>query len=110
MSIKKFALIAATLAATASAATAGNSFDIGTNRDAGTTFELGTVNTTADGVVSIYNYTHGTQGALLGSKVVHAGVNTDVRVNVGNNNAFAVLAVLEVNGQAVTSEDFDIVR
>lgn len=109
MSIKKFALIAATLAATASTASANNYFENGTNRDSGTTFELGLVRADAAGVVSIYNYTNGVQGALLGTKEVHAGANTDVRINVGNNKAYAVLAVLEVSGQAVASEDYDIV-
>ncbi|WP_458792382.1 hypothetical protein [Yoonia sp. MH D7] len=108
MSIKKFSLIAATLVATASTATAGNYFAFGENREAGSTLELGNVTSEANGVVRIYNYSNGQQGALLGSKAVLAGANSDVRVNVGNNNAFAVLAVLEVDGQAVTTKDYDI--
>ncbi|MCO4846918.1 MAG: hypothetical protein KC448_02965 [Yoonia sp.] len=110
MSIKKFALIVAALAATASTASADSYFEIGTNRDRGTILDLGLVRADADGIVSIYDYTNGVQGALLGSKTVFAGANPDVRVNVGNNNAYAVLAVLEVNGQAVTSKDFDLVK
>lgn len=110
MSIKNFALIAATLVATASSVSAGNYFEIGENRDAGTSLKMGQVVTEGAGVLSIYDYTTGEQGTLLGTKTVHAGANTDVRVNVGNNNAYAVLAVLEVNGSIVASEDFDIVQ
>ncbi len=110
MSIKKFALIAATLVATASTATAGNYFAFGENRAAGTTLELGNVTSEANGIVRIYTYNDGQKGALLGSKAVFAGANSDVRVNVGNNKAFAVLAVLEVDGQVVSSKDYDIVK
>lgn len=110
MSITKFALIAATLVATASTATAGNYLAFGENRAAGTTLELGNVTSEANGVVHVYNYNGGKQGALLGSKAVNAGANSDVRIDVGNNKAFAVLAVLEVDGQAVSSKDYDIVR
>ena len=110
MSIKKLALIAATLAATASTASASNYFGIGENRNSGTTLEVGLVRAETAGVVNIYNYSKGVQGALLGTQAVNAGANTDVRVNVGINNAYNVLAVLEIDGQAVTSMDFDIVK
>ena len=60
--------------------------------------------------VNVYNYSKGVQGALLGTQTVNAGANTDVRINVGTNNAYNVLAVLEIDGQAVTSMDFDIVK
>ena len=46
----------------------------------------------------------------MGTQAVNAGANTDVRINVGTNNAYNVLAVLEIDGQAVTSMDFDIVK
>ena len=60
--------------------------------------------------MNVYNYSKGVQGALLGTQTVNAGANTDVRINVGTNNAYNVLAVLEIDGQAVTSMDFDIVK
>ena len=43
MSIKKFALIVAALAATASTASASNYFGIGENRNSGPTLEVGLV-------------------------------------------------------------------
>ena len=51
MSIKKLALIAATLAATASTASASNYFGIGENRNSGTTLEVGLVRAETAGVV-----------------------------------------------------------
>ena len=60
--------------------------------------------------MNIYNYSQGVKGALLGTQAVNAGANTDVRINVGINNVYNVLAVLEIVGQAVTSMDFDIVK
>ena len=110
MSIKKFALIVAALAATASTASASNYFGIGENRNSGPTLEVGLVRAEAAGVVNVYNYTKGVQGALLGTQAVRAGANTDVRIDVGHSTAYNVLAVLEINGQAVTSTDFDIVK
>lgn len=113
MSIKSFTFVAVAFVSSvafASVASAGSSFSIGDNRDAGTSLELGQVTSENSGVVSIYSYNDGQQGELLGTQSVHAGANNDVRVNVGNNTAYAVLAVLEVDGQAVASKDFDIVR
>ena len=110
MSIKTIALAAATLAATASFASADNYFEIGTNLDNGSVLELGLVRSDADGIVNIYSYNAGVQGKLLGSEMVRAGANTDVRVNVGSVTTRDVIAVLEVNGQAVISKDYDIVR
>ena len=110
MSIKMIALAAAAVAATAGAAQADNYFSYGEVLEAGTTLDLGTVRAAGDGVVEIYNFQGGEQGALLGSTMVSAGANKDVRVNVGIDPRWDVLAVLKVNGQTVATKDYDIVE
>lgn len=110
MSIKKIALIAATLAITTTAASANNAFDLGNNLESGSTYDLGLVVADNAGVLKIYDYSNGQQGVLLGEKTVRAGANSDVKVNVDLNNAKGVLAVLEINGEAVKSKDYNIVN
>jgi hypothetical protein len=109
MSIKMIALVAATVAATASIASAdANSFGYGETLDSSSSLDLGNVRAAAMGVVEIYDFRAGTQGALLGSTTVHAGANQDVRVNVGQKPLSDVLAVLKVNGEIVSVKDYDI--
>lgn len=110
MSIKKIALIAATLAITTTAASANNSFYVGENLEAGSVLELGLVRADQGGVVKIFDYTAGEQGELLGTQTLVAGANPDVRVNVGAYPTSDVLAVIEVNGQTVVTKDYNIVR
>lgn len=107
MSIKSIALIAATLAVTAGAASA-NQFTIGEDLDAGSTLELGTVTADGAGFVEIYDYHKGVRGDLLGIEAVRAGANTNVKVDVGIRGNKDVLAVLTVNGQEVLTKDYDI--
>jgi len=63
------------------------------------------------GTVSIYDFTDGTQGALLGSERVHAGANENVKVQLQPNVAQKALVVLSVDGMApvatATINDFN---
>ncbi len=108
MSIKSFALIAATIAVTATGASASNYFENGRTLDAGDTIELGTVRADAGGVVEIYDYHTGQAGALLGSEQLNAGVNTNVRIDTGLPTNRDVIAVLKVDGETVVSKVYDI--
>ena len=108
MSIKSIALIAATIVATASGASASNYFEYGRTLDAGDTLQLGTVRADAGGVVEVYDYHTGQAGALLGSEVLNAGVNTNVRIDTGLPANRDVIAVLKVDGEVVVSKVYDI--
>ncbi|MCG3268606.1 hypothetical protein, partial [Yoonia sp. I 8.24] len=107
---KTIALAAATIAALGSTASASNYFEFGENLDASSVLELGLVRADADGVVEIYKSVAGKPGALIGTETVHAGANSNVRVNVGKAPQQDVIAVLKVNGQTVAERDYDIVR
>ncbi|PJI84534.1 hypothetical protein BC777_3595 [Yoonia maricola] len=108
MSIKSIALVAATIAATASFASADSYFEYNENLESGTVLDLGIVRAEGAGVVEIYDYGTGELGALLGTETVNAGANADVRVNVGANPKRDVIAILKVDGQAVAQRDYDI--
>jgi len=108
MSIKSMVLAAAAVAITATAASADSYFHFGTNLAPSDVLELGTVTIDGAGVVEIYDYRTGTQGALLGSEALNAGANTNVKVNTGFSAESDVLAVLKVNGQIVASKKYDI--
>ena len=113
MSIQNLVLAAATVAATASFASsvsAQSYFGFGTNLDNNAVLEIGLVRSDADGVVAVYDDASGVQGALLGTQKVHAGANSDVRVNVGKRPVRDVITVLEVNGQPVVTKAYDIDR
>ena len=110
MSIKTIALAAATIAALGTTASANNYFQLGENLDADSVLELGLVRADADGVVEIYKSVAGEQGALIGTEIVHAGANPDVRVHVGTSPQQDVIAVLKIDGQAVVERDYNIVR
>ena len=110
MSIKKFALVAAALVSTASIASANNSFNVGSTLKDSSVLDLGLVRSEANGVVNVYDFGTGVQGALLGSEAVHAGANTDVRVDVTGSQATRAIAVLEINGQPVVTKDYMIIQ
>ncbi|WP_341368040.1 hypothetical protein [Yoonia sp. BS5-3] len=107
MSIKSI-ILAAAVAATGSMAAADSYFENGRTLDADDTLELGLVRAEGAGVVEIYDYHRGVQGELLGTEMVNAGANTDVRVDVGFPRSKDVLAVISVDGQAVASKVYDI--
>ena len=105
--IKSIALAAATIAATASFASANNAFPTGETFEASDTFRFDVLRAEGAGVLAIYDYTGGERGRLLGTEDVRAGVNTDVKVNLGLGAFQDVLAVLSVNGQEVLVKDYD---
>ncbi len=108
MSFKMITLAAATVAATATAASADNYFAFGETLENSSTLELGTVRAAADGVVEIRTFNGGVPGALLGTEDVMAGANSDVRVNIGHRHNLDVVAQLVIDGQVVASKDYDL--
>lgn len=105
---KSIALAAATVAASASFASADvsylSNFAMEQNND--TIVELGTVRAAGNGVVEIYSYNAGKVGALLGTEAVNAGANQDVDVNIRRSGTDAI-AFLKVNGQIVDTQEID---
>jgi hypothetical protein len=96
------ALALLTLAASASVASAADSFlPLERAYDGGSTVDFETVRAAGTGMLEIYAYTGGEQGDLLGSSPVLPGVNLDVKVNIGNSVGTDLMAVLVVNGQVV---------
>jgi hypothetical protein len=110
MSIKAFAIAAVTLASTASVASATSYFELPRAQSANSTIELGIVRAEADGVVEVYTFNGGTQGALLGTQTVRAGANDNVRINTGAPNRQDVIALLKVDGEIVASETYRVNR
>ncbi len=104
---KTFTLAAIASVALASTAAADNAFTFN-NTISGSTAELGQVRAADAGVVSLYDFHGGVQGALLGTEDVAAGPNYDVRVNLGQRPINDVVAVLTVNGQIVDTQELDI--
>ena len=110
MSIKSIALVAATIAATSTAATADSYFQFGERLESSSTLDLGLVRADSAGVVEIYDFSKGEVGQLLGTEMVNAGANTDVRVNVGIRPTQDVIALLKIDGEIVAERDYDIDR
>lgn len=110
MSIKSIALVAATIAATASVASADSYFQFGERLESSSVLDLGLVRSDGAGVVEIYDFSKGEVGQLLGTETVNAGANTDVKVNVGIRPTQDVIALLRVDGQIVAEHDYDIDR
>jgi len=110
MSIKSIALIAATIAATSTAASADSYFAYGERLESSSVLDLGLVTAENAGVVEIYDFSKGEVGQLLGTETVNAGPNSDVRVNVGIRPTMDVIALLKVDGETVAQRDFDIDR
>lgn len=110
MTIKTFAIAAAATFALASSAAAANSFPYAEADIDSATVELGLVSTQGSGVVELYDFNTGVQGALLGSEDLNAGANYDVRINLGKKPINDVLAVLSVDGQVVDTLELDVAR
>lgn len=110
MSIKTFALVAATIAATSTAAAADSYFQYGERLDSSSVLDLGLVTAADAGVVEIYDFSKGKLGQLLGTETVNAGANSDVRVNVGIRPTMDVIALLKIDGEVVAQRDYDIDR
>jgi len=110
MTLKTIALAAAASLALTSTASADNAFSFSEGDMAGSTIELGQVRSEGRGVISLYDFHRGTQGALLGTQDVAAGANFDVRVKLNRTPTNDVVAVLTVDGAVVATQDYDIVR
>jgi len=107
MSIKKTALIVATVA---------SSFSVASTAHADSYFASGNVNQTAPmldtqfvvaeaaGVVKFYEANNGEKTRLIDSFLVNAGVNYDVDVSLDRVEVEEVIAVLEIDGQTVASK------
>ncbi|TNC59405.1 hypothetical protein [Rubellimicrobium roseum] len=101
---KLLSSLAIGLLLTAGAASASNTFALGSAQDSQTLIELGTVVADGNGVVRVYDYRTGEEGRLLGSAGVKAGANTNVKVSLAPSYTDEVLAVLVVDGQAVARQ------
>lgn len=106
MTFKTSLIAAAATVAFAGTASADNAFTFN-NTISGSTVELGQVRAADAGVVSLYDFHGGVQGALLGTQEVAAGANFDVRVNLGQRAINDVVAVLTVDGQIVDTQELD---
>ena len=106
--IKSIALAAATVAATASFASANNAFPTGETFEQTDVLNFDIVRAEGAGTVAIYDFHNGVRGALLGTEDVRAGVNTDVKIDLGLGGNKDIIAVLSVGGQEVLSKDYDI--
>jgi hypothetical protein len=110
MSIKSIALVAATIAATASVASADNNFAFGERLESASVLDLGVVSADSAGVVEVYDFSKGEVGQLLGTEAVNAGAKSDVRVNDGIRPTMDVIALLKIGGETVAERDFDVTR
>jgi len=67
---------------------------------------LRTVRADGPGVVEVYTYHAGRVGQFLGSRRVHEGANSRVRINFRRTGLDAI-AILKVNGQIVDTQRLD---
>lgn len=110
MSFKAFIIAAATVASTATMASAVSYFELPRAQNTAGTIELGTVRAEAAGVVEVYDYGTGEIGTLIGTRDVAAGANADVRINTPVPVRRDVIAVLKVDGEVVASETYRVDR
>ena len=108
MSVKTIIFAAAAAAVTATAGAADTYFEQGRTLQASDVLELGLITADNAAVLEIYDFSTGTQGALLGTERLSAGANTNVRVNTGLPASQDVLAVVKIGGQVAASKAFDI--
>lgn len=106
----KSVTLAAIVATAGTAASANSYFEFGETLKQSSTLDLGLIRAEADGVVEIYDNSRGELGALLGTKAVRGGANSDVRVNVGVRPSQDVIAVLKIDGAIVAEREYDIKR
>lgn len=114
MSKTIFALAAAAVVGAATFAAAGPSYDTGSyfgyapTVKASSVFDVSLVTTSGPGVVSIYDFNRGTQGALLGQIAVNTGANADLRINLGRPPQSDVIAVLTIGGQVAATQEYEV--
>lgn len=102
---KFLALTLAALVGSTTFAAAESTFTLPLVQDDDSIVELGRINADGDGVVHIYALDAGKMGALIGSEAVRVGSNSDVRVPLIDNPKQDAMAVLEVNGQVVATQE-----
>ncbi len=102
---KFLALTLAALVGSTTFAAAESTFFLSQVQDDDSIVELGRVNADGAGVVHIYALDAGKMGALIGSEAIHAGSNSDVRVPLIDNPKQDAMAVLEVDGQVVATQE-----
>lgn len=100
-------LAGATVAATASA---DSYFSLATVQESRTQVEFDVVTSDADGVVEVYDFSTGTLGPLLGSKRIHQGANSDVRVRLTPPPFHKVVAVLRIGADPVATQELEFHR
>ena len=106
--MKTLALAAAAVAASATFASADSYFGFQGAQDRDFQVEIDLVRADAAGVVEIYDFNRGQAGALLGTEMVTAGANYDVRVNLGAVPVNDVVAILKVDGVIADQQEIDI--
>ncbi|EYD76076.1 hypothetical protein Rumeso_02348 [Rubellimicrobium mesophilum DSM 19309] len=102
---KFLALTLAALVGSTTFAAADSTFSLPQVQDDDSIVELGPVTADGAGFVHIYALDAGKMGALIGSEAVHAGSNSDVRVPLIDNPKQDAMAVLEVGGQVVATQE-----
>jgi hypothetical protein len=102
---KFLALTLAALVGSTTFAAADSTFSLSQVQNDDSIVELGSINADGAGFVHIYALDAGTMGALIGSEAVHAGANSDVRVPLIDNPKQDAMAVLEVDGQVVATQE-----
>lgn len=103
-------IVLATVASVALVSTASANALPYNNTIQGTSVDLGHVTASDAGVVSLYDYHRGVQGALLGTEPVKAGANFNVKLTLNHPVINDVVAVLTVNGQVVDTQELDVIR
>ena len=102
---KFLALTLAALVGSTTFAAAESTFTLPLVQDDDSIVELGRIHADSAGVVHIYALDAGKMGALLGSEDLHAGANSDIRIPLIDNPKQDAMAVLEVNGQVVATQE-----
>lgn len=102
---KFLALTLAALVGSTTFAAADSTFTLPQVQDDDSIVELGRINADGNGIVHIYTLDAGKMGALIGSEEVHGGTNPDVRVPLIDNPKQDAMAVLEVGGQVVATQE-----
>jgi hypothetical protein len=102
---KFLALTLAALVGSTTFAAAESSFSLSQVQNDDSIVELGPINADGAGTVQIYALDAGKMGALLGSEAIHAGSNSDTRIPLIDNPKQDAMAVLEVGGQVVATQE-----
>jgi hypothetical protein len=102
---KFLALTLAALVGSTTFAAAESTFMLPLVQDDDSIVELGRINADGSGIVHIYALDAGKVGALIGSEAVRVGTNPDVRVPLIDNPKQDAMAVLEVDGQVVATQE-----